>query len=146
MVWSPDKWRYAAVSCARSATRPEPSLPTTDRALGKLYVGLGRKQEAPNAYQRPLALNYEQPDVRQQVALFAWESGGARLAGVLAEDFKTRTIIGSAANVTNIPAVVMVMQLLDQGQYQQAEATCAEWIKLEPDNPLAYRLLGRACE
>jgi predicted Zn-dependent protease len=38
------------------------------------------------------------------------------------------------------------MQLLDQRRFQQALDLCLDWSKREPDNPLAFRLLGRAYE
>ncbi len=38
------------------------------------------------------------------------------------------------------------MRLLAEGQFQQAEGICVEWMTLEPENPPALWLLGRACE
>jgi len=122
----------------RKALQQDPSSSSAYKGLGKLWAAMGHKKEALDAYQKSYALNDAQPDVRQQVELLAWESGGIR-----ADDFKTR---GGFSAETNTPAAIIAMQMLDQGQFQQAEATCLEWTKLDPENPLAWRLLGRACE
>ena len=102
-----------------------------------------RKKEALDAFQRSYALDDAQPEVRQQIELLAWESGGVRVASDNADDFKTR---GKSGDKTTAPAAIVVMRLLDQKQFPQAEAACLEWVRAEPENPLAWRLLGRACE
>lgn len=117
-----------------------PALASAYKGLGRLFSATGHKGDALNAFQHCLALNYDQPEVQQQVELLAWESGGARLSG---DDFKTRNIRGGGKIV---PAVVIAMQLLDKRQFRQAEAACLEWTRLEPENPLAWRLLSRACK
>jgi tetratricopeptide (TPR) repeat protein len=132
-----------AENALRKALQVEPGSSAAYKGLGRLYVATQRKKDALNAYQRSYALNDAQPDVRQQIELLAWNSGGARFPSTVADDFRTR---GRAGNENTAPAAVIVMRLLDQGQFQQAEAMCREWTKQEPENPLAWRLLGRACE
>ena len=127
----------------RKAIQLEPGSASAYKALGRLMAATGSKKEALDAFQRSFALNDAQSDVRQQVELLAWESGGARFPGINADDFKTRGLDKVDANK---PAVVIAMQSLDQGKFQEAEAVCQEWIKLEPDNPLAWRILGRSYE
>ncbi|MFA5262276.1 MAG: tetratricopeptide repeat protein [Opitutaceae bacterium] len=132
----------AAEQSLRKALQVEPALASAYKGLGRLWAALSRKAEALNAYQRSLALNYEQPVVRQQIELLAWESD-TRLSGAQADDLKTRSISPGASDA---PPVVTAMQLLDQRRFQQALEVCREWSKREPNNPLAFRLLGRAYE
>jgi Flp pilus assembly protein TadD len=132
-----------AESALRKAVQIEPGSATAYKGLGRLYATTGRKKDALHAYQRSYSLNDAQPDVRQQVELLAWESGGARFPSTRPDDFKTR---GRTEDDTTAPAVIIVMRLLDQRQFQQAEAICSQWTKVEPENPLAWRLLGRAYE
>ena len=132
-----------AENALRKAVQIDPGSASAYKGLGRLWAATDRKKEALNAFQRSYAINDEQPEVRQQVELLAWESGGTRFPGTLADDFKTRSVSGGD---TNVPAAIIVMQLLDKDQFQQAEATCIKWTEIEPDNPLAWRLLGRACE
>lgn len=126
----------------RKAVDIDPSSARAYKTLGRLWVAMGRKKEALNLFQRSLALDYDQPDVRQNVEMLAWESGGARFPGI-ADDFQTR---GQREDASIRPAAIVAMQWLDQRQFPQAKAICLEWIKVEPENPLAWRLLGRAEE
>jgi len=125
------------------AVRIEPGSAAAHKGLGRLWAATGRKKDALGAYERSLALDFDQPEVRQQVELLSWESGGARFPSTQADDFKTRS--GTAAD-TNVPAVIIAMRLIDQGQFQEAEKLCLQWTGSEPENPLAWRLLGRAYE
>jgi uncharacterized protein HemY len=70
-------------------------------------------------------------------------AAGARFPSTDTDDLKTR---GRTGDDTTAPATIIVIRLLDQRQFQQAERVCLEWIKLDPENPLAWRLLGRARE
>jgi len=137
-----------AENALRKALQIEPGSAAAYKGLGRLFVGTGRKKEALDAFQRSYALNDAQPDVRQQVELLSWESGGARFPSTDADDLKTRGRTGNdtTAPAVAVPAAIIVMRLLDQDQFQQAEAKCLEWAKSEPKNPLAWRLLGRAYE
>ncbi len=132
-----------AESALRKALGIDPGSASACKGLGRLYAALGRKKDALNAYQRSYALNDAQPDVRQQVELLSWESGGARFPSTLPDDLRPRGVSGDDKTA---PAAIIVMRLLDGGQFPEAEKLCLEWTKLEPENPLAWRLLGRACE
>jgi Tfp pilus assembly protein PilF len=132
----------AGENALRKALQIDPGSAPAYKALGRLLAATGCKREALDAYQRSLALNVEQPDVRQQVEHLAWESGGARFPGI-ADDFRTRSAGGQDSDA---PAPIIVLRLLDQGQFQQAEAICLEWTEQEPKSPLAWSLLERACE
>lgn len=133
-----------AESALRTALRLEPASAPAYKALGRLLAATGRKNEALNAFQRSLALNYEQADVRQQVELLSWESAGTRYPGVEMDDFTTRTLTSEGTETTNAPAAVVVMRLLDELRTEKALAICEAWTKQEPENPLAQHLLGRA--
>ncbi len=132
----------AAEQSLRKALQLEPALASAYKGLGRLWAALGRKAEALNAYQRSLALNYEQPAVRQKIELLAWESD-TRQSGTQADDLKTRSI---SPKSNDAPPMVAAMQLLDQREFQHALDICRDWSKREPNNPLAFRLLGRAYE
>ncbi len=127
----------------RRALRAEPGLASAYKGWGRVCAASGRKPDALNAYQRSLALNYDQPDVRQQIELLAWDTAGAHPSPPQSDDFKTRAIKGDA---TPAPLVVAAVRLLDQQRFQEARQVCREWIKREPDNPLASQLLARACD
>lgn len=127
-----------------AALRLEPASALAYKALGRLLSATGRKNEALNAFQRSLMLNYEQPDVRQQVELLAWDSSGTRLPGIGTDDFSTRAFPNEGAEVANVPAAVAVMRLLDESLFKQAASVCNTWVTQEPGNPLAQYLLGRA--
>jgi len=126
----------------RKAVGVEPGFAAAYKGLGRLLAATDRKPAALDCYQRSLALNFDQPDVRQQVELLAWESGGFRLPGI-ADDLKTRSM---HPDDPNAPLPVVAMRLLDQKQFPQAEAACLKWTKQEPNNPLAWSLLGRTCQ
>jgi len=131
----------SADAALRRAIRIQPGSSAAYKGLGRLYAATGRKKEALDAFQRSYALDDGQPEVRQQIELLAWESGAALLSGTAADDFTTRDMDGGG---TKMPVVVVVMRFLQGEQFQQAEAACIEWTKAEPENPLPWRLLGRA--
>jgi len=64
----------------RKALQLDPSSSAAHKGLGRLLVATGRKKEALNSYQKSLAINIDQPEVRQQVELLAWESGDTRFS------------------------------------------------------------------
>ena len=111
--------------------------------MGRLYATIGRKAEALVFYQRSLALNHDQPEVRQQIEVLAWELGGTRAAGVLVDDFETRSALrrGSIAELT-----YQTTQSLAQKDFEKAEVLAAELCRNLPGNGLVYRLLARAYE
>lgn len=125
----------------RKALRLEPGLASAYKGLGRVLAAGGRKPDALNAYQRSLALNYDQPDVRQQIELLAWDSAGAPHPPLQSDDLTTRAIKGDA---TQAPLVVAAVRLLDQQRFPEAVQVCLEWSQHEPDNPLACHLLARA--
>jgi len=126
----------------RRSLQAEPGLASAYKGLGRIFVAVGRTPDALGAYQRSLALNYDQPEVRQQVELLAWESEGARNAALQSDDLKTRAATGDESKE---PLVVAAARLLDQRRFQEATAVCQKWIRREPDNPLAFCQLARAC-
>lgn len=125
------------------ALRAEPGLASAYKGLGRISVTVGRTAEALNAYQRSLALNYDQPEVRQQVELLAWESQGARNPALQSDDLKTRAATGDDSKE---PFFVAVARLLNQQRYREAKDFCQKWIMREPGNPLAFCMLARACD
>lgn len=130
-----------AEKAMRQGVYLEPSLASAYKGLGRLFTITGRKKEALDAYQRSYALDHKQSDVRQQIELLAWESGATRMPGTGLDDFKTR---GRSGDEKTIPYVVLAMQLLEQKQYRQALVICLEWIKVEPESLLTWRLLERS--
>jgi|GEM_PF-5104583 len=69
-----------AENALRKALQLDPSSSAAHKGLGRLLVATGRKKEALNSYQKSLAINIDQPEVRQQVELLAWESGDTRFS------------------------------------------------------------------
>ena len=125
----------------RRALRVDPGSAPAYKGLGHVFETGRRKRDALNAYQRSLVLNYDQPDVRQQVELLAWESAGDRNPALQLDDLKTRAVNG---DVRQAPPIVAAARLLDEQRFQEAVQVCLAWTKGEPDNPLAYHLLARA--
>ena len=133
----------AAEQTLRKAVRMEPGLASAYKGLGRLYAAAGRKEEALQAYQRSLALNFEQPFVRQQIELLAWESAGVRPGAAQADDFKTRSVNGRNSET---PLVIAALRLLDQRRFSEAAEVVTALTQREPNNPLGFRLLDRAYE
>ncbi len=125
----------------RKALGIEPGLADAHKGLGRVFAAGGRKTDALAAYQRSLTLNYDQPEVRQQVELLAWEFAGSLTPALQSDDLKTRSVKGDVALA---PLVVTALRCLDQQRFQEAAQACLEWCKREPDNPLACGLLARA--
>ena len=125
----------------RRALRIEPGLASAYKGLGRILAASGRKADALNAYQRSLALNDAQPDVRRQVEQLAWSAAGVNPPGLPADDLQTRSPKGA---VSPAPPVVAALRLLDQQRYPEATRVCLEWCQREPENPLACQLLARA--
>ena len=97
-----------AEAAFRRAIHCEPSLAPAYKGLARLCAAAGRKGDALNAYERSLALDYEQPQVRQQIELLAWETSGLRRP----DDFATRSF---SPGGTNAPPVVSALKLLGGG-------------------------------
>lgn len=132
---------HQAEQAFRKALQNDNGSASAYKGLGRIYAASGRKADALYAYQRSLALDYDQPSVRQQIELLAWESANSRNPALQLDDLKTRAIKGDA---TEAPPVVTAMRFLGQQRFQEAEQVCLKWTRHEPENPLAYRLLGRA--
>ncbi len=131
----------AADAAFHRALQIEPGSPSAYKGLGRLFAATDRKQDALDAYQRSYAFDDAQPDVRQQIELLAWDSSGTRVPATESDDLKTR---GMNQSTGTVPAAVAAMKRFDARQFPQAEAVCLEWTRAEPQNPLAWRLLGRA--
>lgn len=127
----------------RRASRLQPGLPSAHKALGRLYAALGRKQEALSAFQTSLTLNDKQADVRQHVERLQGELGGAAPAAPVADDMETRANLRRGQTAA---LAARVAEALKAKQFEQAQALAQELCKLEPTNPLAFQLLGRAYE
>jgi tetratricopeptide (TPR) repeat protein len=130
--------RNASTALEKALTM-DPGLASAYKGLGRLFAATGRKEKALNAYQHCLALNYDQPDVRRQVELLAYETGESRLSATMPDDMQTRSWSGTKL-------ILAAMQALDQKRYTDAERLCLELLCRQPENPLAYRLLGKAYE
>jgi len=136
--------RQAATSAEKvfkEGIRLEPGNPRGHKGLGRLYNSLGRKADALTAFQRSLALDHEQPEVRQQIELLAWDLGGSR-AGILAsDDFETRSIVRrySIAEITR-----GCTRSLASGDFDKAEVLAQELCRILSQNTLAHRLLEMA--
>ena len=117
------------------------------KGLGRLLAATGRPEEAINAYQRSLALHYDQPEVRARIERM--EADGHGLTSVPMDDLRTRGASlpgGDISEQADAPIVIVAMHLIDQEEFARAERVCHQWIKLEPTNPLAHRLLAFACQ
>jgi tetratricopeptide (TPR) repeat protein len=139
----PDRGKAAQAEAAlREAIRLRPSSARACELLGELFAVTDRKSEALEEYERSVMLDYDQPDVRDKIALLAQQSSALRLADIHADrPLWTR---GAPEEDDKTPAVVAAMRLLDRKQFPQAEAVCAEWVKAEPGNSFARCLLARA--
>jgi len=129
-----------AAEALQKAIQLQPGLASAYKALGRLYAATSRKLEALSAYERSLSLNYDQPEVRQQVELLRWEAGSA-LASTLAasDEMETR---GRPSPVA--PLTIRIAESLALKNYPEAEALAQELCRLAPGDPLAWQLLGRA--
>jgi Flp pilus assembly protein TadD len=113
------------------------------KQLGRVYEETSRTNDALNAYQKSLALDYEQPEVRQRFELLAW---GLERSGISAggkDDFTTRSFSSSGGSQTNL---VAAMRAIATGKTSDAKATLQRLVTQEPENPLAYRLMGKVYE
>lgn len=71
------------------------------KALGRLLMATGRRREAVDAYERSLALNGDQSDVRQ---LLAGEVADERVFGTPSDDFTTRGLRDPNTNEVRKPS------------------------------------------
>jgi len=85
----------------KQAITINPSSSAAYKALGRLWLATGRKKDALDAYQRSLALNADQPDVRD---LLAAEFGDAKTVEPQADDFTTRSAQRPGINPPPPPA------------------------------------------
>jgi tetratricopeptide (TPR) repeat protein len=120
------------------AIQLDPGLATAHKSMGRILAATGRKAEALKAFQRSLALDYEQPDVRRQFELLAWDLGADRLIAGGPDDLQTRSMQRTKA--------LSIMQALDQGQFDQAEKASRELTGVDPENALVWRLLAKALD
>ena len=117
----------------------DPGLAFAHKGKGRIFAATGRKAEALKAFQRSLALDYEQPDVRRQFQLLARDLRVARPIVGGADSMITRSVReGTKA--------VPVIQALEQGKFDQAEQASRDALCVDPDNALVWRLLAKALE
>jgi len=126
------------LQAVKRAIQLDPGLATAHKGMGRILAAMGSKAEALKAFQRSLALDYEQPDVRRQFELLAWDLGVDRLVAGGPDDLQTRSMHGTEA--------VSIMQALHQGQFDQAEKASRELTGADPENALVWRLLAKALE
>ena len=127
----------AAKATLEKALGMDPGLASAYKGLGRLFAATGHKPEALNAYQHCLALNYDQPEVRRQVELLVYETGDSSQPAQQPDDMETRSWNGTKL-------AVAAMQALEQKHYTEVERLSLELLRVQPENPLAYRLLGHA--
>ncbi len=127
----------AAEKAMGEAIRIDPGVCAAYKGLGKLYNAIDRKKDALYEYGLSYECDRSQDDVRELIETLARELGGASMPGAEADSFELR-------GWSDAPAVIIAMRQLDQGRYRKAADICLEWIKAEPENLLAWRLLERA--
>lgn len=120
------------------AIQLDPGLASAHKGRGRIMAATGRKAEALKAYQRSLALDYEQPDVRRQFEQLAWDLGTDRVIAGGPDDLQTRSIQGAKA--------LSIIRALDQGQFNQAEQVSRELARVDLENALVWRLLAKALD
>jgi tetratricopeptide (TPR) repeat protein len=118
------------------ALQLDPGSALAYKTKGRILAASGHKTEALKAFQLSLSLDYEQPEVRRQFELLAWDLGTHRLIVSGPDDMQTRSLQGAKA--------LSIMEALERGQFERVKQECRALTAQDPENPLFWQLLAEA--
>ncbi|HVN05948.1 MAG TPA: protein kinase [Bryobacteraceae bacterium] len=125
----------ARESCLR-AIALHADLPDVHLALGKIYAGTGRPQEAVNEFRQALQLD------PLSIAAYTGLGGAYQALGRLDDSENTYKALITLWPNYIVPYSYLGSFYVQQGRYREAEPAFRKYVELAPDNHMGYQNLG----